>query len=611
MAALAGGSAFRESVTIDEVAHMGAGVSYLQKLDMRMNEEHPPLAKVIVAIPLVLRGVRADYTHLSWTFSEKIPNQFLGEWVFGHWFLMRWNDPQSTLLWARLPMLLLTLVLGLTIYILGSRLGGRWGGLLCLTAYVTTPAFLTFGPLVLTDVAVTLFWVLTTWQLAEMWHLPGRGTLITFGLVFAGALLTKFSSGLLFFVFAAVAVSMRLRPLPEQPVEKKERRAWRRRGWWNIAKGISWAALFVYLTYFVLSWNEPTDSFSLIHFPASPVLRRLFMPVWLYLRGVALFAASAGSRPTYILGHAYPHGVWFYFPVLFLLKSQLAFLALALLAVLVAVLVKRSGRFEMLAVPSGMALRWRCLWISLTVFTAACLLSRLDISIRHFLTAIALITILLAPLPRMLQGLRGFTPKMAQTGIALTLVLAIVAVVSAVWAYPNYLPYLNVLGMGRPGYLLVNDSNLDWNQALPDAEMFARQHGLKQFLLDQYGFSEPDAWAPKAKLWNCQQPSSADAGEWAVVSTNNLVDSHNCLWLMNYPHTELAAGSMFAIQLPHTIPAAGQPGGPPLPADYRFLAGFPNFDVRPIFLACIRDPQQLQPTMDFITATMQKLQNKK
>jgi hypothetical protein len=93
MALLAGGAARRESATIDEVAHTGAGVSYLQKLDMRMNEEHPPLAKVLAAIPLVLRGAHADYSHLSWTFSNKLFNQLLGEWVFGDWFLMRWNDP--------------------------------------------------------------------------------------------------------------------------------------------------------------------------------------------------------------------------------------------------------------------------------------------------------------------------------------------------------------------------------------------------------------------------------------------------------------------------------------------------------------------------------------
>ena len=69
MALLAGGAARRESVTIDEVAHIGAGVSYLQKLDMRMNEEHPPLAKVLAALPLVIRGVHADYSQVSWTFS--------------------------------------------------------------------------------------------------------------------------------------------------------------------------------------------------------------------------------------------------------------------------------------------------------------------------------------------------------------------------------------------------------------------------------------------------------------------------------------------------------------------------------------------------------------
>src|SRR5271163_163795 len=117
MALLAGGSARRESVTIDEVAHIGAGVSYLQKFDMRMNEEHPPLIKVVAALPLVLHGVHADYSNVSWTFSGKMFNQFLGEWVFGDWVVLHWNNPRSTVLWARVPMLLLTLLLGFVIYI--------------------------------------------------------------------------------------------------------------------------------------------------------------------------------------------------------------------------------------------------------------------------------------------------------------------------------------------------------------------------------------------------------------------------------------------------------------------------------------------------------------
>jgi hypothetical protein len=85
----------------------------MQKLDMRMNEEHPPLAKLVAAMPLVLRRVRADYSHVSWTFSgERMFNEYMGEWVFGHWFLMRWNDPISTMRWARVPMLPVMLLLG-------------------------------------------------------------------------------------------------------------------------------------------------------------------------------------------------------------------------------------------------------------------------------------------------------------------------------------------------------------------------------------------------------------------------------------------------------------------------------------------------------------------
>jgi len=94
---------------MDEIAHIGAGVSYLQKFDLRFNEEHPPLAKVIAALPLVARGTRADYSSISWTSSQDFFSNFLGQWVFGDWLLYRWNDPVSTLALARLPMLLMTL----------------------------------------------------------------------------------------------------------------------------------------------------------------------------------------------------------------------------------------------------------------------------------------------------------------------------------------------------------------------------------------------------------------------------------------------------------------------------------------------------------------------
>jgi hypothetical protein len=167
---------------------------------MRLNEQHPPLAKILAAIPLVVRGAHADYTHLSWTFSGsgKFPffQQFLGEWVFGHWFLMTWNDPHTTLYWARIPMLLLTLLLGLVPYVMGTRLGDVWGGLLCLAAYTTMPPFLAFGPLVITDLAVTF--ILGADRMAAAEHVAQS---LTRGdhqvrLDSGRSLLSKFSSGL-------------------------------------------------------------------------------------------------------------------------------------------------------------------------------------------------------------------------------------------------------------------------------------------------------------------------------------------------------------------------------------------------------------------------------
>ncbi len=603
MALLADGAARRESVTYDEIAHIGAGVSYLQKLDMRMNEEHPPLAKVLAAVPLVLRGVRADYSHVSWAFSGSgLFKQFLGEWIFGHWLITRWNDPIATVFWARQSMLFLTLILGIVLFLYGSRLGDQWGGLLCLCAYATMPVMLAFGPLVLTDTAIALFVLLTLWAFANMWRSPSRGTVLLFGLAFGGALLSKFSAGLLFFCFPAFILSLRWRPASEQPAEKTELRAWRRLRWWSLTKGIFLAALVVYGVYLVLSWNEPTDSLGFLgHNSAALVLRRLLMPPWIYLRGLALFAFTA-KPPAYILGHTYPHGVWFFFPVMFLLKSSLAFLLLLVLALVVGLVIKvRPGRLAL--IPEGMGLHWRAVWVFLVIYSVACILSRFQFSIRHFSVSFALLILLLAPLPRALNQMRCSGLPAARIGVWLTLALALASVATAVRAYPYYLPFLNSLSGGRPGYLLVADSNLDWNQGILDVENFVRQRGLSHVLIDAYGFSDSTVYVQQAKIWNCQEAVPEDGGQWAFVSANLIQESHNCVWLLNYPHEAIAGGSMYAFELPRLIPAAGTPGGPPLPEYYRKYANssFPG-DIRLMFLNCIHDPQQLQPTWDRLTA---------
>ena len=601
MAVLAGGSALRESVTIDESAHIGAGVSYLQKLDLRLNEEHPPLPKILAALPLVLRGTHADYSHISWTISEKFFPAYAGQWVFGAWLLNKWNDPLTTLAWARLPMLLLALALGWVLFAYARSLGGNWGGLLCLSIYVSTPAFLAFGPLVHTDVAVTLFSVVTLWRFAETWQNPSRKNAILLGLSLAGALLSKFTAGILFFAFVAIALSTRGRPLPGQPLTKPEARAWRRLRWRATLRGILWAALAVYIFYFIFSLNQTTDVlYRLGHGSAAVPLRRLLMPPWLYLRGVLLVLISS-SRPTFILGHTYPHGVWFYFPVLFVLKSPLGFLGLLVLALALALWQKRSTDTNIPFIPTELTIHWRVLWISLVVFTAFCLLSQLDISIRHFSIPLVLLILLLAPLPRLVDRLRRSVPVSGHLVRAIAGVLTLSCLFTAVDAYPYYFPFISAFGLGHPAYALVNDSNLDWNQSLVEVKRFADQHALQRVDLDEWGFNDPTLIVPQSEVWDCQRPTSADEGQWAVVSANMIMDGHNCVWLMQYPHQSLAGGSMYAVHLPQQIPAAGSAGGPPLPSTFRQFAGAP-FDLRAFFLDVIRNPDKLPHAMEEMQA---------
>ena len=603
MGILAGGAALRESITVDEVAHIGAGVSYLQKRDLRMNLEHPPLAKVFAAIPLALGGVRADYSDPSWLISNHGVGGMLGEWSWGHFVALRWNDPRSTVLWARVPMLLLTLALGIVVYRYASELGGPWGGLLCVAAYATTPTFLVFGPLVLTDVPITFVSLLTMWSFASLWRAPSRRAAVIFGLLLGAAFLTKFSSGLLLFCFLGFRLILRVAPLPDMPKERGELRSWRRLRGRYMWRGIFLAALTVYVTYFILSWREPTDWLDALgHSTASLFLRRMLMPAYLYFRGLVFFAMTS-SRPAFLLGQSYAHGVWFYFPVVFVLKSTLAFLLMLLLAVPIA-LMWRHARGDSLVILADHQFHWRAVWVFLVVISGFCMLSRMTISIRHFSTPILLMILLLAPVPRAIARLRESGCRAARViGVAYVL-LSIVSVVTVIRAYPYYFPFLNSFSFGRPGYALATDSNLDWNQALPEVNEYAEQHGLNDVLVDEYGLNDPTVYVPRARFWNCQEPQPSDGGHWAVVSGDMIEDAHNCVWLLQFPHQELAGGSMYVFQLPEVLPAVGTPGGPPTVSEFHaFGMPMPGYsDARLIFLNCIRDPNQLQPTIDKMIA---------
>ena len=114
-----------------------------------------------------------------------------------------------------------------------------------------------------------------------------------------------------------------------------------------------------------------------------------------------------GKPPAYILGHSYPHGVWFFFPSCSC-SSPISLSSFAR---------SRAGRWHRCAsfrpvrlalIPEGMELHWRAVWVFLLVFTGACIFSRFQFSIRHFSVSLALLILMLAPLPRALESTAKF-----------------------------------------------------------------------------------------------------------------------------------------------------------------------------------------------------------
>jgi hypothetical protein len=179
--------------------------------------------------------------------------------------------------------------------------------------------------------------------------------------------------------------------------------------------------------------------------------------------------------------------------------------------------------------------------------------------------------------------------------------LSLSCLFTALHTYPYYFPYINAFGLGRPAYTLLNDSNLDWNQSLPEVKRFADQHGLQKILVDEYGFNDPTVVVPQSEFWDCQRPTAAENGQWAVVSASMIMDGHNCVWLMQYPNQPLAGGSMYAVHLPEHIPAAGSAGGPPLPSAFREFGGA-RFDLRAFLLDVIRHPERLPQAIEEMQA---------
>src|SRR5690348_4014806 len=151
MAAVQVTSALQENQTFDEAVHLLAGYTYLKTGDFHFNLEHPPLGKMLNALPLLL--------FLKPELPVKDPRWPDGDlYGLAESFLYRNRVPADRMLFAaRLVTIALTLLLGLAIALWTRRHFGAAPALLAAFLFTTDPNLIAHGRYVTTDLIVTLF----------------------------------------------------------------------------------------------------------------------------------------------------------------------------------------------------------------------------------------------------------------------------------------------------------------------------------------------------------------------------------------------------------------------------------------------------------------------
>jgi tetratricopeptide (TPR) repeat protein len=458
----------QQSLTWDEGDHIFAGYALWTRSDYGMNPEHPPLVKLLATLPLVALPL-----HVAPPPSTSLKGEaYLG----GRELLFRNNPPYTadTLIWrARLMAGLFCVALALLVFLAGREMFGAASGVLAMALWVFDPNVLAHGAFVTTDTALSCMLFATVYAFYRYVKAPTLGRLVLTGIAAGLALASKHSAILLLPILGLLAVC-ELTVLEPATGRTASRGA----AAWRLTRALlAMAAVAVVALWAVYGFRYAarpagmTLEPSLANYAASiPVFEarvvRLFarwhlLPEsWLY--GLLDVAHAAKNSPSYLLGRLHAHGVWFYFPVLFLIKTTLGLLAL----LGVAVWASLTGRLRVtrellfLIVPASIVL-------------AAALGAGLDIGVRHLLPLWPFLCLLAA------AGVSALV-RHDRRWIALAAVLLAVHVGSSLRAYPNYLAYSNEL-WGGPSqtYRYVSDSNTDWGQELKAVRAYLDQRGIK------------------------------------------------------------------------------------------------------------------------------------
>lgn len=508
--------AWRDSATYDEPVYVSSGVIGLLHHDVADNAEHPPLFKVLAALPvLAVNPVVPRDGHWNTNNERSYSATFARAQISA-------GTMRSVTFASRIVPLIEAALVALALYALAAILFGGWSGVIAALLWLCNPLVLGIGHLDGVDIPFALTTVLVALATVRWWQEPSRRNLAWLG-VACGAVISAQTTGLLVAAIAAVIVVV---------ISHRNGLG----GWpaWRPLLGvglIAWAC--VWAVYLVLDPGVVVHSWLVLPQP--------------YVEGIRFLASNdTGSSPGFLLGSSWTGAnIWFW-PATLLVKLSAPVLVLFVAGPLVLVRLLRSGRVRR-------EIGWQTLMavalpaVVLFVFE---LPNPRTLGVRYLLPSIALWAVVASPVALVI-GRRAMAASVA----------ALVALGAAVTAasFPNSLSYTSP--PFTPGYRVATDSNVDWGQNFGELVDWSRGRHPYVAYFGPRGIT----WSDVPGARNLVSTPPRDITGWVAASASDLTsaDRTSLSWLRAYCPTKTLGGSILIYDF--TSPPTQSPG-PAAPA---------------------------------------------
>jgi hypothetical protein len=462
------------SMTCDEGNHIYSGYMSWKRADFGLNPEHPPLVKLLATAPLLRMALHVP---------EPAGIYYKYDAYVGGRELLSGPDKETILFRTRMAVGLLAVLLALLVFAAAREMFGLGAGFLALTLAAFDPNLLGLGALVTTDTGVSCFLVATVYAFYRYVKSPSAARLLLTGLCAGLALAAKHNGIFLLPIFALLGIYEWVRMIAEDrtvggPIWKRSVKLVAAQALIGVLSiGVLWA--FYGFRYSARPHGmalQPPMSELTSHLDPGEAKAIAAIARWKLLPESYLFGAAdvrtvGEYYHSFILGHIYPHGVWFYFPVVLTIKCTEGLLALLLMAAIAIVAGRLWTRREILflAIPAAVCL-------------AVPMCFHLNTGVRHIMPVYTFLWPLAA----------GGAYILARGRWAWILAAAAVLhTASSLTAFHTRIPYANLLWGGPNNtHTLLTDSNADWGQQLNGVREYLAQRGVQKCWFSYIGEGE-------------------------------------------------------------------------------------------------------------------------